>query len=118
MLVVDTSVWVDHLRHGNEDLASRLKAAEVHCHPFVIGEIACGNIARRKEIISLLGNLPQAPLADHDEVLAFVEVRGLAGSGIGWVDAHLLASAALARAPLWTLDSKLARVAARLGLSP
>ena len=115
-MLVDTSVWVDHLRRGNEMLASFLAGAEAQCHPFVIGELACGNLRRRPEILALLLNLPQAPVAEHEEVLEFVESHRLMGSGIGWIDAHLLASAALAGMPLWTLDRRLAGIAGRLGL--
>ena len=117
-MLVDTSVWIDHLRRGNENLASLLRAAQVHCHPFVIGELACGNLRRRQEIIALLKNLPEVPLAENGEVLVFVEAHGLMGSGIGWVDAHLLAAAAISNSALWTLDRRLAKTAARLGMSP
>jgi hypothetical protein len=116
MMLVDTSVWVDHLRRGNEMLASLLAGTEVHCHPFVVGELACGNLGRRSEILELLRNLPEAPVAEHVEVLEFVEAHRLMGSGIGWVDAHLLSSAALAGTSFWTLDRRLARIASRLGL--
>jgi hypothetical protein len=116
-MLVDTSVWIDHFRRGNDQMASVLGAAEVHCHPFVIGEIACGNLRKRRDILSLLKNLPEVPLADHGEVLHFVEAHRLMGTGIGWVDAHLLTAAALANSKLWTLDGKLAEVASRLGMS-
>jgi predicted nucleic acid-binding protein len=116
MILVDTSVWVDHLRRGNAGLMVRLEAAEVLCHPFIVGELACGNLTRREEILSLLGKLPACTVAEHDEVLAFVETNGLMASGIGWIDAHLLASIALSRAQLWTLDRRLAEIARPLGL--
>jgi len=115
-MLVDTSVWVDHLRSGNHTLAKRLEAGLVRCHPFVIGEIACGRLSDRAEVLSLLDGLPRAPWADHDEVMTFVEHAGLAGSGIGWIDAHLLASACLAGIGLWTLDRKLSLVATELGI--
>ena len=115
-MLVDTSVWVDHLRRGNRELAEQLEAGLVWCHPFVIGEIACGRLSDRSEILSLLGGLPCAPRADHDEVMTFVERAGLAGSGIGWIDAHLLASARLAGIGLWTLDRRLETVATELGI--
>ncbi len=114
-MLVDTSVWVDHLRSGNRELAEQLEAGLVWCHPFVIGEIACGRLRDRSEILSALGSLPGVPTADHDEVMTFVERAGLAGSGIGWIDAHLLASARLAGIGLWTLDRKLSLVATELG---
>jgi hypothetical protein len=117
VILVDTSVWVDHLRYGRSALAARLEAGDVACHPFVLGELACGRLARRREILSLLAELPQVGLVEHDEVLAFVDANRLAGSGIGWVDAHLLASAKLSHTPLWTLDRRMVRVARRLRLA-
>jgi hypothetical protein len=114
-LLVDTSVWVDHLRRRNARLSELLMAGDVVCHPFVIGEIALGHLARRDEILRLLAALPQVPTARHDEVLAFLEHEELMGRGIGWVDAHLLASARLARIGLWTGDRKLAEIARELG---
>ena len=117
MILVDTSVWVDHLRRGNNVLRELLDAGDVCCHPFVIGEIACGVLTRREEILDLLGRLPAAPEIHHAEVLHFVDVNGLAGSGIGWIDAHLLASAVLAHDRVWTMDRALARAAARLGIA-
>ena len=115
MILVDTSVWVDHLRNGNSRLVSHLEDGEVLTHPFVLGELALGRLARRSEILELLGNLPQAKVALHEEVLAMIEDRSLAGSGIGWVDAHLLASALLSHAPLWSLDRKLTSAAQLVG---
>ncbi len=117
MLLVDTSVWVDHLRRGNPGLAPRLMRAEVLCHPFVIGELACGRLKQRREILTRLTALPQAPVADHDEVLAFVEAHALMGAGIGWIDAHLLVSAHLARVGLWSLDRPLVSAARSLGIA-
>ncbi len=116
MILADTSVWVDHLRHANARMAALLWEGEVAGHPFVTGEIALGHLRHRKEILALLADLPQATLADHEDVLRFVEQRGLAGSGLGWVDVHLLAAAALDRSGLWTLDRRLAAAASRLGL--
>lgn len=89
----------------------------VLCHPFVIGELACGTLRRRDEVLSLLSALPQAPLASHDEALLLLERRGLAGRGIGWIDLHLLASAMLGNARLWTLDRRLGAVAKAIGVS-
>ena len=116
-MLVDTSVWIDHLRRGNEQLASHLRNAEVECHPFVIGELSCGHLRLRTEILARLGSLPQAILAEHDEVLALVESRDLMGRGLGWVDVHLLASAMLGRTSLWTLDRRLRAQARHLGVS-
>jgi predicted nucleic acid-binding protein len=118
VILVDTSVWVDHLRKGNSRLASRLEDGEILTHPFVIGELALGRLRRRQEILELLGNLPGAKVATHDEVLSMIDSRHLAGSGLGWVDAHLLASALLSNAPLWSLDRKLDAAAKLLDLAP
>jgi len=117
-MLVDTSVWVDHFRRGNAALAERLNRGEVRSHPFVTGELSCGNLRRREEILSFLSALPQAMLAGHEEALAFVEANRLMGRGIGWVDVHLLASARLTGIPLWTLDRRLKEVAGSLGLGP
>jgi hypothetical protein len=117
MTLVDTSVWVDHLRVGDRQLAGMLTDEGVLCHPFVVGELACGALRRRGEILELLRHLPQAPIVEHDEVLAFVEGHALAGSGLGWIDVHLLASATLAGERVWTRDRRLAHAARRLGVA-
>jgi predicted nucleic acid-binding protein len=114
VILVDTSVWVDHLRRRNATLAKALDRGDVICHPFVVGEISLGSLRRREEVLGLLAELPMASLVAHDEVLALVSRLGLAGRGIGWVDAHLVASAVVDRVPLWTLDRRLATVAAGL----
>jgi predicted nucleic acid-binding protein len=114
-MLVDTSVWIEHFRRGNTALAVRLEDGAVWCHPFVIGELACGGLSDRAQILSLLAALPQAPLADHGEVLEFVDRNGLAASGLGWIDVHLLASARLGGIGIWTLDRTLERVAAGIG---
>lgn len=116
MILVDTSVWIDHLRRGNAELAVRLEAADVWSHPFVIGELACGNLKRRSDILASLATLPLAPVATHQEVMTFVDASRFWASGIGWIDAHLLASSRLAHLGLWTLDRALALVARRLGV--
>ncbi len=118
MILVDTSVWVDHFRAGNRRLGALLEEQQVLGHPFVVGELACGRLRHRARVLGDLERLPMAPVATHAEVLALIERRSLAGSGIGWVDAHLLASALIARAFLWTLDRTLERQARRLGISP
>ena len=117
MILADTSVWIDHLRQGNEQLNSLLSEGAVVCHPFVVGELACGNLSNRDEILTLLRVLPTADVASDDEVLSFVERHKLHGQGLGWVDVHLLASAMLSKCSLWTLDKSLARAARRLKLS-
>ena len=113
-VLVDTSVWIDHLSSADPDLARRLESGEVWCHPFIIGELACGRLVNRREILALLEALPAAEVAEHDEVLAFLDTHRLAGRGIGWVDAHLLASARLSRLPLWTRDRHLGALARAL----
>ena len=116
MILVDTSVWVDHLRRSNKALVELLNEAHVVSHPFVIGELACGNLKNRKRILELLQNLPLASLAEHEEVFELVETRKLMGQGIGWIDAHLLASTLITGVPLWTLDKKLKSISASLGV--
>ena len=115
-MLVDTSVWVDHLRRRNAVLVELLEQTRVWIHPFVIGELACGNLARRAVLLSSLGELPHVPMASHAEVLSFVEARRLAERGLGWIDMHLLASATLAKLAFWTVDRRLAAVAQELGL--
>jgi predicted nucleic acid-binding protein len=117
-VLVDTSVWIDHLRRGNDLLADRLRGGEVWTHPFVIGELACGTLERRREILGLLAALPHTPLLDHQEALEFVEAHQLMAQGLGWVDVHLLASARLGRVSVWTLDRRLDSAARRLRLAP
>jgi predicted nucleic acid-binding protein len=115
VILVDTSVWVDHLRSGDAELADALADGEVLIHPFVVGELACGNIAKRGEILELLEQLPSAREATHEEVIALIGRRRLTGRDIGYVDAHLLAAALLTPSTrLWTRDKRLARIAAEL----
>jgi predicted nucleic acid-binding protein len=117
MILVDTSVWIGHLRAGNLRLKGLLLENVVLTHPFVIGELACGSLKNRQTIMSLLHTLPEAVSADHNEVLNLLERERLYGCGIGWIDAHLLASARLSHAGIWTLDRGLARIASELGVS-
>jgi len=117
MVLVDTSVWVGHLREMHVDLVNLLADGEVACHPFIVGELACGNLKNRTEILSLLEALPMVAAAEHEEVLAFIESGNLMGKGLGYVDVHLLASVALSRLPIWTFDKKLEQVADMLGLN-
>jgi predicted nucleic acid-binding protein len=117
VILVDTSVWVDHLAAGVPPLVGLLEGGRVLVHPFVVGELACGNLRNRREILGLLACLPAAPSASDDEALAFVERHALMGRGVGYLDVHLLAAAALAGAGLWTRDRRLAGAAADLELS-
>ena len=118
MILADTSVWIEHLRRGNVNLASSLDAEQVLMHPFVLGELACGNMRNRAELLELFGRLPMAMTATDVEMLDFIERHRLMGQGIGYVDVHLLASTVLTRgARLWTRDRRLAAVAHRLGLA-
>ncbi len=114
-VLADTSVWVDHWRRGNDSLATLLEEDRIVVHPMVIGELALGPLRARAEVLNDLRELPAAGTADHDEVLALIERRRLWGRGIGWVDTHLLASALLDGAALWTLDRPLGAVARNLG---
>jgi len=115
-ILVDTSVWVDHLRRGNPMLVGLLDSGRVLCHPDVIGELACGDLRRRGEILELLSALPQAESVTSEEALAFVEAERLYGRGLGWVDVRLLASARLSMCPLWTMDRGLAKAAHELAV--
>lgn len=114
MILVDTSVWVEHFRVGSPRLAGLLEHGDVMIHPFIVAELACGSLRNRGEILKLLHELPAAPEAEHAEVLDFVKRHRLHGRGIGWVDAHLLASARLSGSVLWTLDRRLRKVAVAL----
>jgi predicted nucleic acid-binding protein len=117
VILVDTSIWVNHLRQANPPLQQLLTEGSVVTHPFIIGELACGSLRNRKEILGLMTVLPTAVLANHDEVLDMVESNRLFGKGLGWIDAHLLASALLSRIPLWTLDQHLRTAARALAIS-
>ncbi|MEO8145005.1 MAG: PIN domain-containing protein [Betaproteobacteria bacterium] len=117
MVLADTSVWVEHLRRGEPRLAALLEAGEVLCHPFVVGELACGNLRNRGEILGLLAALPGLGKAGDEALLAFIARHELHGKGMGLVDIHLLTACALARWPIWTLDARLAKAATRLGLA-
>lgn len=117
MMLVDTSVWVDHLRGGNRRLQASLETDSVLIHPLVIGELACGSLRDRSEVLTLLSKLPQAATADHDEVLRLVEQPKLFGTGIGWIDAHLLTSALLTGAVIWTQDKRLSKTARQLRIA-
>ncbi|MEO8922628.1 MAG: type II toxin-antitoxin system VapC family toxin [Caldimonas sp.] len=118
MILADTSVWVDHLRRGDAKLADALDRGMVIVHLFVIGEIACGSLSDRGSILALLHDLPRAIVANSDEVLGFIERHQLHGKGIGYIDAHLLASTVLSDgAKLWTHDKRLRSAAVDMGLA-
>ena len=118
MILADTSIWIDHLRGGDLGLARILDRGDVVIHPFVIGELALGYVPRIAETLDELRRLPRVIVADTDEVLQFIAQRKLSGSGIGYVDAHLLAAAALAQETfLWTRDKRLHIVAQSLSLA-
>jgi predicted nucleic acid-binding protein len=116
-VLVDTSVWTDHLHKGNARLAQLLNDGEVLVHPFVIGELACGRLKNRGEILSLLQALPVVPKASDDELLQFIERNQLEGKGLALVDVHLLASSCLIGTCLWTRDKAIERVAESLKLA-
>ena len=109
--LADTSVWIDHLHNGNDMLIQFLRENKVLTHPFIIGEIACGNLQNGNEIISLLNQLPGALVATHEEGIQFLDQHKLYGKGIGWIDLHLLASSALSSVKLFTLDKRLKTIA-------
>jgi predicted nucleic acid-binding protein len=115
LILVDTSVWIDHLRSSIALLAGALEAEDVLVHPFIIGELACGEMKQRREVLDLLSTLPASVIATDAETLHFIEHHHLMGKGIGYIDAHLLASTTLTDgAQLWTRDKRLAAVAAEL----
>jgi len=119
VILVDTSVWIEHFcrRRRAAGLAAALEMNEVLLHPWVLGEIALGSLGRRRaQVLADLRMLPVPPVLRDEEVLALIDARGLANTGIGWVDAHLAGSALVARAQVWTLDGKLARLATGLGI--
>lgn len=118
MILVDSCVWVDHFRRLDDRLVTLLTSCQVLAHPHVTGEVALGNLKRREAVLSLLQNLPQATVASDDEVLQFIGAHRLHGLGIGYVDAHLLASTLLSPgARFWTRDKRLAEVAKKLGVA-
>lgn len=117
MILVDTSVWIDHFRRGIPAFGDLLEAGGVQTHDGVIGELAIGSLAKRDQVLTDLLSLPRAPVASHDELLALIDHERLWGKGLGWVDVHLMASARLSSVPLWTFDRRLAAQASSAGLS-
>lgn len=117
MILLDTSVWVDHLRRGDSLVVRVLESGQAGAHAFVIGELACGNLRSRAQVIDLLQALPQLAMAADDEVLGFIEGHALMGRGIGYIDAHLLAAVAIHDSLLWTRDKRLREIATGLGVA-
>ena len=116
MILVDTSVWIEYLSRGHRRLAGLIEGGEVLGHPFIEGELACGGMRNRSEILELLWQLPRVPLVLHEEALALIEQERLYGLGLGWIDLHLLASARLVGCGFWSLDKQLNRSAEALGI--
>ncbi|OVE73617.1 VapC toxin family PIN domain ribonuclease [bacterium B13(2017)] len=117
MILVDTSVWITHFREGISHLEELLMDASVAIHPFIIGELACGNLKNRKEILSLLSELPKTQSVENHDVLSFIEKNKLMGRGIGLIDNHLLSSSLLSNTPLWTFDKKLEHISKQLEIN-
>lgn len=117
MILVDSSVWIDHFRRGNAQLSAFLEQRLVIMHPMVCGELACGNLRDRRSTIRMLEQLPSIMVAGDDEALRLIEHHRLMGRGLGWIDVHLLASSIIDGTPLWTLDRVLEQVAKTLGQS-
>ena len=116
MILVDTSVWIDHFHHSDENLKELLLSNQVCIHPFILGELSCGNISNRKEVFSLLTTLKSIDLVLDEEVFILIEERKLFGKGLGFIDIHLLASALIHHVPIWTRDKSLKRIAGELGV--
>ena len=117
MILADTSVWIDYFRDGLPELAERLRRSDIVMHPFVVGELACGNFANRDATLELLQQLRPVMVAEHDEVMGFIRARELHGRGIGYVDVHLLAAAAMEGCQLWTRDKRLHTLATTIGVA-
>ena len=117
MVLVDTSVWIGHLRKSDATLAAELENGRVLMHPWIAGELACGNLGDRAAVLADLNTLPRAEVANDVEAMELLERERLWGSGLGWVDVHLLASALITRCWFWTLDAKLKKTARELGVA-
>jgi len=117
MVLVDTSVWVSYLRNGDVGFEKLLNDGEVVCHPLIVGELACGNLKNRHEILMYLESLPMAVLAEDGEVLKFIENHQLMGKGLGYIDVHLIAAAVLTDVPLWTFDKTLDKITKKIGIN-
>ena len=117
MILVDTSIWIDHLHHSDEDLKELLLSSQVCIHPYILGELSCGNISNRKEILSLLRALPTIDTVLDEEVFTLIERNKLYGKGLGFIDVHLLASALIHNVLIWTRDKSLEREVKELGIN-
>lgn len=117
MILVDTSIWIDHFRSGSTRLQGLLLSEQVICHPFVLGELACGNLRRRDEVLRLLSDLPMSKVVPDPDALALLSQHHLYGRGMGWIDTHLLASALASGDAIWTGDRRLATIAEELGVA-
>jgi hypothetical protein len=117
MILVDTSVWILHFRKTDRELVDNLNIGFVACHPSIIGELACGNLGNREEILPLLQALPSTPILEPNEILQFIENHSFMGRGLGYIDMHLLDSSILGNVVLWTADRRLREAATELGLS-
>ena len=117
MILADTNIWIKHFRESNDEFTAHLNIGFVACHPFIIGELACGNLGNRKEILMLLESLPSSPMIETIEILNFIENRSLMGRGLGYVDIHLLASAMIGNVLFWTFDRRLHEAATELGIA-
>ena len=115
-ILVDTSVWIKHLREGDQNLTQLLEQGLVACHPYIIGELACGGIKNRYEIITLLNDLPSTDLLDHSDIMEFIENRKIMNKGIGYIDVHLLGSALVSDTPIWSFDKALSKIAFQLSV--
>ena len=116
MILVDTSVWIDHFHHSDAALNKLLLSNQVCIHPFILGELSCGNISNRKEVLELLRTLRSVDMVLDEEVFILIEDKKLYGKGLGFIDIHLLASAMIHHVPIWTRDKSLKRVADELGI--
>ncbi|MEZ5070314.1 MAG: type II toxin-antitoxin system VapC family toxin [Bacteroidales bacterium] len=116
MILVDTSVWIDHFHHSDEDLKELLLSNQVCIHPFILGELSCGNISNREEVLSLLRTLLSSDPVLDEEVFILIEERKLYGKGLGFIDVHLLASALIHHTPIWTRNKSLKHVAGELSI--
>jgi predicted nucleic acid-binding protein len=117
MILADTNVWIKHFRESDAELIEYLNIGFIVCHPFIIGELACGNLANRAEILMLLQALPSTPVVEPTELLYFIENKSLMGRGLGYIDIHLLASAIMGNVALWTYDRRLHEAATELDAS-